>query len=50
MYERQTIEKLRYRAQTRELAKGLSNFLTNIKGMLTIGERPGDEKRQIRSP
>ena len=47
MYERQTIEKLRYRAQTRELAKGLSNFLTNIKGMLTIGEKPGDEKDRL---
>jgi hypothetical protein len=47
MYERQTIEKLRYRAQTRELAKYTANFLSNIKGMLTIGERPGDEKDRL---
>ena len=47
LYERQTIEKLRYRAQTRELAKFTANFLTNIKGMLTIGERPGDEKDRL---
>ena len=47
LYERQTIEKLRYRAQTRELAKFTANFLTNVKGMLTIGERPGDEKDRL---
>ena len=47
LYERQTIEKLRYRAQTRELAKFTANFLTNVKGMLTIGERSGDEKDRL---
>ena len=42
-YEQKTIDSLRYRPQTREIAKRIYNGLSNLRGIFTIGERKGDE-------
>ena len=50
MYEKQTIDSLQYRPQTREIAKQLANFLSNMKGVFKINKKPGAEKDYLLSP
>ena len=50
IYEKQTIDSLQYRPQTREIAKKLANFLSNMKGVFKINQKPGAEKDYLLSP
>ena len=50
MYEKQTIDSLQYRPQTREIAKQFANFLSNMKGVFKINKKPGAEKDYLLSP
>jgi len=50
MYERQLVDTLQYRPQTREIAKILANFLSNIRGVFKLNEPPGAEKDYVLSP
>jgi len=43
-YEQRTISSLRSRPQTRKIANVLYNFLVNMRGTFTIGEKGGEEK------
>ena len=43
-YEQRTIDSLRSRPQTREIANVIYNFLSNMRGTYTIGEEGGEEK------
>ena len=47
MYERQIVDTLQYRPQTREVAKVFANFLSNIRGVF---QRKGAEKEYVLSP
>jgi len=47
IYEKQTIESLQYRPRTREIAKQLSNFLSNMRGVFNINKKEGAEKEKI---
>jgi len=44
MYERQLVDTLQYRPQTREIAKVLANFISNMRGVFKLNEPPGTEK------
>lgn len=50
MYERQLVDTLQYRPQTREIAKILANFLSNMRGVFKINEPVGAEKDYVLSP
>ena len=50
MYERQTIDTLQYRPQTREIAKIFSNFLSNMRGIFRLNEKAGAEKEYVLNP
>ena len=44
-YEQRTIDSLRSRPQTREIAKVIYNFLVNMRGTFSVGEKGGEEKQ-----
>ena len=50
MYEKQTIDSLQYRPQTREIAKVLANFLSNMRGVFKVNQQLGAEKEYLLSP
>ena len=45
MYEKQAVERLQYRPQTREIARQLANFLSNVNGATTLNNKEGAEKK-----
>ena len=44
-YEQKSLDSLRYRPQTREIARKLFNYFSNRNGIFTFGEREGDEPK-----
>ena len=50
MYERQLVDTLQYRPQTREIAKVLANFLSNMRGVFKLNQPEGPEKDYVLSP
>ena len=50
MYERQLVDTLQYRPQTREIAKVLANFLSNMRGIFKLNQPSGAEKEYVLSP
>ena len=50
MYERQLVDTLNYRPQTREIAKVFANFLSNFRGVFHLNRPSGPEKEYILSP